>query len=41
MKKNNNYDAGHAEEWMERNPHGYYNSEKDYGEDAEEDKGGM
>ena len=30
------YDADHAAEWMERNPHGYYNSEKDYGTDDEE-----
>ena len=43
------YDADHAAEWMERNPHGYYNNESDYGtgeqdeslnesEDVEEDK---
>lgn len=31
------YDAGHAEEWMERHPHGYYNSEDDYGTDSEDD----
>lgn len=31
------YDARHAQEWMERNPHGYYNSEKDYGVDDEDD----
>ena len=31
------YDAEHAQEWMERNPHGYYNSEKDYGVDDEDD----
>lgn len=29
----NTYDEKHAEEWMERHPHGYYNSEDDYGED--------
>ena len=32
------YDADHAAEWMERNPHGYYNSEKDYGVDASDEK---
>ena len=26
------FDAEHAEEFMERNPHGYYNSENDYGD---------
>jgi len=31
------YDAGHAEEWMERHPHGYYNSEDDYGTDSEDE----
>ena len=36
-EEDNNYDAGHAEEWMEKHPHGYYNSENDYGEDADDD----
>ena len=27
----NYFDAGHATEWMERNPYGYYNGENDYG----------
>lgn len=31
----NQFDADHAAEWMERNPHGYYNSESDYGTDVE------
>lgn len=31
------YDADHAAEWMERNPHGYYNSEDDYGIDDDEE----
>ena len=34
---NDYYDAEHAQEWMERNPYGYYNSEKDYGVDDEDD----
>lgn len=25
------YNEGHAKEWMERHPHGWYNSESDYG----------
>lgn len=33
-KKENEYDAGHAAEWMERNPHGWYNNERDYGADS-------
>ena len=28
--RQNPYDAEHAEEWMERYPHGYYNNEDDY-----------
>lgn len=36
LDKEDTYDADHATEWMERNPHGYYNSEKDYGTDADE-----
>jgi len=31
------FDADHAAEWMERHPYGYYNSENDYGEYADED----
>lgn len=30
----NQFDADHAAEWMERNPHRYYNSESDYGTDV-------
>lgn len=29
------YNAAHAQEWMEKHPHGWYNNEDDYG--AEED----
>ena len=36
LDKEDTYDDDHATEWMERNPHGYYNSEKDYGTDADE-----
>jgi len=31
------YDADHAAEWMERHPHGWYNSENDYGTGEEDD----
>ena len=31
------YDEGHAQEWMERHPHGWYNNEHDYGTGDEED----
>lgn len=31
------YDEGHAEEWMERHPYGWYNSESDYGTGDEEE----
>lgn len=31
----NDYDDKHAAEWMERNPHGYYNDESDYGTDVD------
>lgn len=36
------YDEGHAKEWMERHPYGWYNSESDYGtgdEDEEQENG--
>ena len=31
------YDEGHAEEWMEKHPYGWYNSESDYGTGDEEE----
>ena len=31
------YDANHAAEWMEKHPHGWYNSESDYGTGDEDD----
>lgn len=31
------YDEGHAEEWMERHPYGWHNSESDYGTGDEEE----
>jgi len=37
-KKEDEYDAGHAAEWMERNPHGWYDNEHDYGTDSETDQ---
>lgn len=37
---NDSYDADHAAEWMERNPHGYYNNEGDYGVEQGEDNEG-
>ena len=30
------YDADHSAEWIERHPYGYYNSENDYGEDEDD-----
>ena len=35
----NRYDDEHAKEWMKRHPHGWYNSESDYGVGDEEDEG--
>ena len=35
------YDEGHAEEWMERHPYGWYNSESDYGTGDEEHENGI
>ena len=31
------YDEGHAEEWMEKHPYGWHNSESDYGTGDEEE----
>ncbi len=31
------YDDLHAQEWMDRHPHGWYNNEHDYGDDDDED----
>ena len=36
VDENQFYDDKHAEEWMDRNPHGYYNDESDYGSDVNE-----
>lgn len=36
VQENQFYDDKHAEEWMDRNPHGYYNDESDYGSDVNE-----
>ncbi len=33
------YDDKHAKEWMKKHPHGWYNSESDYGVGDEEDEG--
>ena len=35
------YDEGHANEWMERHPYGWYNSESDYGTGDEEHENGI
>ena len=35
------YDEGHAKEWMERHPYGWYNSESDYGTGDEEHENGI
>ena len=32
------YDEGHAKEWMEKHPYGYYNNEHDYGTGDEDDE---
>lgn len=32
------YNAKHAEEWMEKHPYGWYNNENDYGTGDEEDE---
>lgn len=32
------YDDGHAKEWMEKHPYGWYNSENDYGTGDEDDR---
>ena len=34
----NRYDDEHAKEWMKKHPHGWYNSESDYGVGDEEDE---
>ena len=36
VQENQFYDDKHAEEWMDRNPNGYYNDESDYGSDVNE-----